>query len=435
MSPRTPNGWSLLTRVLLLATLGCGNSGDLSVGGNRLRPSLRSHVAKPADSFVDQLGVNTHFGYPESLYALQRDALVLPALVELGVRHVRENVSAQIARDLPQGGIHALLAFRGHPLEEAIGWAKTLGDTLIAIEGPSDTDYEPEDFSYRGQTFPEGTRAYQDDLFKAVQSDPALAGVAVALPTVYSAANASLLGSLQSGTHCNVHGRRPLGATPGDDAELLLREAVAICGEARPTLATSIGYSTLEAADGGVSELVAAKYLMRSALEYFARGVQRFYVYELINELPDPTGTALDLHRGLLRADGSRKPAFVALSNLIALLSDVGAAFQTSSLSFGLGGQVNDVHQLLLEKRDGSFFLLLWREVPSWDPALKEALNVPESSVELAFDDLMESIEVFQPLASSSAVSSHASVDRVLLPVGDHPLIVRIRRGEGVESR
>lgn len=417
----------LTSALLLIPQLGCGDSGDISVGGNRLLPPA-SVLARPADAFVGQLGVNTHFGYPESLYATQRDAIVLPALAELGVRHVRENVTSRIASDFPPGELSALLVFRGAPIDEAVAWAKTLGNRLSAVEGPSDTDYAQDQFSYGGERFPQGTAAYQRALFEAVQSDPSLSDVPVVFPTVYTASNAVLLGALGSGTHCNVHARRLLGETPSDDADLLLREAPVICGDVVPTFATSVSYSTLESAEGGVSELVAAKYLLRSALEYFKRGVDRFYVYELIDERPDPDGLTLDLHRGLLRADGSRKPAFNALANLNDLLSDPGPVFEPAGLAYGLTGQSDAVHQLLLQSRNGDFHLLLWQEVPSWNAATMQPLPVPEVSVELAFERSVRAVNVFRPLEGAAPFASLAAVSRLLVDVPDHPIVIRIAR-------
>jgi len=418
----------------VLSSLSCGKSADISVGGNRIRPApetpqdagLSEGLATPADSFVDTLGVTTHFGYPDSSYATLRDTIALPALSELGVRHIRESATPQTPLSLTQSGLGLLLVCRGSALLETVEVAKAFGATLEAIEGPSDTDYRPETFSYGGQAFPEGTRAYQNDLFAAFSGEPALAHIPIVLPTVYAAANAEVLGALESGTHCNVHSREPLGATPGEDADRLIEESRRSCGDVRPMMATSVSYSSLETQAGAVSELTAAKYLMRSALAYFSRGVERFYVYELMNEQPDPAGALPDLHRGLLRADGTRKPAFTALANLIAQLSDPGAPFQATPLTYGLEGQVAGLQQLLLQKRDGTFHLLLWQEVASWDPASQQALYVPEVNVELRLGKLVSMVEVFRPLESASAVSSFASVDRVSVTVPDHPIVVRV---------
>ena len=170
---------------------------------------------------------------------------------------------------------------------------------------------------------------------------------------------------------------------------------------------------------------MAAKYSLRSLLAYFSLGVQRVYLYELINEEPDLVGE-VSRHRGLLRADGSRKPAFGALANLLALLADPGGPLQASALSYALQGEIADVQQLLLQKRDGSFQLLLWQEVASWDQAAQQPLVVPDVSVTLVLESAAQTIDVFRPLASSVSEASHVSTAQVLVSVPDHPIVVSI---------
>jgi hypothetical protein len=50
-------------------------------------------------------------------------------------------------------------------------------------------------------------------------------------------------------------------------------------------------------------------------------------------------------------------------------------------LGFTLSGNLANVHHLLLEKRDGSFYLAIWVEQPSYDVNAKKELSVAAQQV------------------------------------------------------
>lgn len=136
--------------------------------------------------------------------------------------------------------------------------------------------------------------------------------------------------------------------------------------QSKPMAATETGYSTGTA--GGISANTYAKYIPRIFTEYFRNGIVRAYLYELVDESPDPSVS--EGNDGLIYHNMVPKPAYTALSSLIRLLAEPGAAFATGSLSYSLSVQPSGaytrtayVHELLLQKSSGDFFLLLWHEV------------------------------------------------------------------------
>src|SRR5207245_10922866 len=88
---------------------------------------------------------------------------------------------------------------------------------------------------------------------------------------------------------------------------------------------------------------------------------------------------------GLLRNDLSEKPAFTALERLIALLRDPGPRFTPETLDYTVEGAPPSLRQLLLQKRDGSFYLALWNQVSVWDPNLGVDLHPAEEKITLRF--------------------------------------------------
>lgn len=88
---------------------------------------------------------------------------------------------------------------------------------------------------------------------------------------------------------------------------------------------TEFGYAifahNLPFSTSSISELAPAKYLIRSLLDAFVSGVEKVYIYALLDDL----GSHPNFH-GLLDRRLVPRPAFGAVENLIALFKDtVGA--------------------------------------------------------------------------------------------------------------
>jgi len=150
----------------------------------------------------------------------------------------------------------------------------------------------------------------------------------------------------------------------------------------KPIIATETGYFNDVKKLMGVPEDVAGKYMPRVVFEQWKHGIKRTYIYELLN-----LTVSSDNSFGLLHPDFSPKPAYTALKSVLNLLSDPGASFQTGKLDYTLGGDQTDVHHLLLEKRDGTFFLALWIEEPSYDVDAKSVLTVAPRTISISTKD------------------------------------------------
>ncbi len=103
----------------------------------------------------------------------------------------------------------------------------------------------------------------------------------------------------------------------------------------RPVIATETGYhNSPNHTDGlrmpGISEASTCKYFVRLLPEYYLRGVVRTYLYELLDLRRKPLDAESNV--GILRADGTPKPAYTSVKNLNALLSDPGPPFKPGAL-------------------------------------------------------------------------------------------------------
>jgi hypothetical protein len=238
--------------------------------------------------------------------------------------------------------------------------------------------------------------------------------------------NAAAVGSLAAYMDLgNIH-PYPGGSVPL--ANLVDHEQrVATIDGGRPMLVTETGYHTAVAATSGqpaVSEDAMGRYVPRLFLDNFAAGISRSYLYELIDE-----GTSLanqEQNFGLLRNDGTPKPAFTALANLIAVLADPGPAVQAATMSVSISGDTAGVARLALLKRDGRQYLILWQDVPSYDLGTRTAITVQPKNVVFRFASAT-GVRVFDPAQSASAISTQR-VTTLGVAVADRAIVVEITR-------
>ncbi|HSB55849.1 MAG TPA: hypothetical protein VLD58_15915, partial [Gemmatimonadales bacterium] len=192
-----------------------------------------------------------------------------------------------------------------------------------------------------------------------------------------------------------------------------------------PIVVTETGYHTALQWKGdhpGVSEQAMAHYVPRLFLDYYAAGIPRTYLYEFVDEGTDPAQREQNF--GLLRADGSEKPAYASLKNLIGLLKDPGPAFTPGQLEYGVEGDTTGVNVMLFQKRDRRFYLAVWQEVPSYDQAAKIEARVDDRKLRIQLGQAGH-LKVYLPVKSAEpALELDGST--VDLSVPDSPVIVEI---------
>ena len=392
--------------------------------------------AKTADSFVDSIGVNTHTYYDDTVY-YSRFGTVKQRLAELGVRHVRENLvpdrpdQYERLRELAGIGVRSTLIM-GDPSEGSSGLDELvriagdeLGGAIAALEGPNEFDM------WGGSDWISGLRPYQERLYSKVKSDPALVGLPVVGPSIVHRRNQEALGDISGHLdYGNIHSY-PDGYSPESDLDRHL-DSAGNNSAGKAVMATETGYHTATGWTGEhnpVSEGAMATYVPRMFFEYFRRGIVRTFSYELLDEDAD-SGERED-NFGLLRNDLSEKPAFSALRNTIDILEDPGPGFAPASVAYSLGGENDDVHHLLLQKRDGSFYLALWRAVDVVDPESQASVAAPSGRVTLALGRQVTSAAVYRPNASAAPIGT-LPVDggRPLgIDVGAEVTIIRLALG------
>lgn len=363
-------------------TSGSQSSGTSQTGATQTsawQPALPQVQAYQADNFVDSIGVGIHMTYTDTNYYSQWPT-VFNDLQWLGVRHVRDGYY-NFPAGTPYVAEHQQLASAGIKTDYVMpvnssttsatvaSIAQKVGD-MEAVEAPNECDL-PGDC---------GTTAAQSmsnmlAFLPTVDASGVAAGVPVFGPSLADYTSYSQVGNLsaqmtQNNLHVYFVGRNPGNSGWGGyDAQgnsygsipfwldMANQDAPSV-----PVNITETGYVMVpQPQPYNISLATGASYIPRSLLLTFMHGVKRTYVYELLDEVSSPG-------YGLIDSNMNPKPAFLAMQSLIANLWDKGPSFTPGKLSMSLTGGDSTLRQILFQKRDGSFWLVLWLEQSSWDP-------------------------------------------------------------------
>jgi hypothetical protein len=408
----------------LAAVLVVAGAGLLVAAGRESKaPQLRGGQLS-AEALVDSIGVVLHFNYVDTAYG--RQAEVVSRLHELGVRHIREGMPprdgplASGLRAASAAGIGATLLPGDPERDPAAGVADSLavmGDHIDAFEGPNELD------NVGDPAWVEKLRGYMPRLEDAVREQAP--GIPVVGPSFVQPASRLEVPADLPGLY-NAH-PYPGGGPP----EPALGDAVREAGGdelERGVLFTETGYhNALHATTGQppTSEQAAAVYLPRLLVTAFGAGVRRTFMYELLDEKPDPGLLDPEQHFGLLRNDLSPKPAFTAVQTLIRAVRSSSGERPSGPPAGELRVQGDGVvKRLTLKRRDGSQVIALWRPVSVWDQDAREPREVSPLRVELRFGSSARDIALWRPSISARPILRRHQADRLALELyGDLVLV------------
>ncbi|MEI2776724.1 MAG: hypothetical protein V9G19_12300 [Tetrasphaera sp.] len=199
------------------------------------------------------------------------------------------------------------------------------------------------------------------------------------------------------------------GYVPGYRTDDMIARQRIVCGS-KPMYVTETGWHNAVNWRGPhyyTPEAVAGLYAPRLLLEYFIRDVPKLAIYKLTDS-NDPDKNDRESNFGLLRVDGSRKPAYTSFANLNTIMT---RQYRTGGragtpLSFTFRGGPADLRTALVARPDGRYLFFLWRsQAAVWDP--KKRLNLTPTTETATIDwGGTRSVRRFAPATSSTAIST-----------------------------
>jgi hypothetical protein len=399
-------------------------------------PQLSSEQAAESDSFVDSIGVQTHASYINTSYGNWTQ--VIAALKSLGARHIRDGlpVSSTYVSNFQQLAVAGIGCTCGFALPNSLTAAEISSfvqqvKSVEALEAPNECDAS----SNCGGGGTTGV-ANVDAFLPILDAASSLTSIPVVGPSFelqLGYASAGNIASLMNYNNLHVYfgGRNP-GSTGWGEVDPQGNSYGSLAwwidqgnldAPGTPDMVTETGYMAFPTAtqSGTIPESVEASYIPRTLLLTFAKGIKRTFIYELVDET---TTTGY----GLLANDFSAKPAFTSLKNMISTLADPGAAFTAGSLAYTVTGNTNTMRHLLLQKRDGSYWLVLWLEQSSYDSTNNVPVAITPQNVTLSiglglkFGDLIQ----FDTTGNANSGSISTSGYSTPLTISDQVSIVQI---------
>jgi hypothetical protein len=355
-------------------------------------PAQTTIQARSADQFIDSMGVNVHMEYLNTPY--KNYPAINQKLQSLGMRHIRDEIndpSESFAEEIRQIGnfgytLCGLIEGGGdYPpsgrlnANDVVGLISRLKPAIEAVEGPNEPDGGG--FVYDGVPYPQGAINESEDLWTIVKGNPATSDLPVlamseANPQDFTQLAAITPPPIYYATYGNMHAYQ--GAWIGDSnlSSVYIPYARDLTGN-DPLWTTEMGYHNnthylSDQEQQGVSPRAAAIYLPIAFFSGFNHGVLRTFSYELIDEVNDPnlTSGSGNGHYGLLNYDGTLKPAFTALKNLITILREPGTfTFEPRSLEVTFSGVPAAMRYTLLQKSSGDLYLAVWNDISVYQPA------------------------------------------------------------------
>jgi hypothetical protein len=403
--------------------------------------TMQSMQASPADSFVDSIGVNTHLTYQNTLYFTAWPQ-VFSDLQDLGVRHIRDGYVnpnwgppyTTEHQQLAQNGIKTDYVVPYDPTitPQSIEDLASVAQDMELLEAPNECDLTG---SCGGTTQAAGL-SNMLGFMSTIQSAGSSLSVPVIGPSFAAFQSYALVGNAASKmTYNNLHvyfgGRNPGSSGWGaPDAQgnaygsfQFWLDQANIDAPGLPSVITETGYMSFPGnpTPYTIPLNVEASYIPRTFLLAYMHGIGRSYQYEL---LEDPNSPGF----GLIDGNLTERPAYFELKNLIANLADPGPSFAPGQLQFSIQGGDSTLNHMLFQKRDGSFWMILWLEQSSFDPVNQVATPVTAQNVTLTLGGgyVAPNVGTFDDSGNLNWTSPQPASSVVPLTISDQLTIVKI---------
>lgn len=412
-------------------------------------PADANNTTLTAEGFVNSVGVGVHLAYLDTSYG-QVDAVKL--VEELGVQHVRDglgsadSVPIESMKRLSTDGIS--INWVSQPENSSFTIAdqlKVIKDNnlnVTSVEGVNERDNAGmSDWAAK-------VRDHQNQLYDAVKSTLG-SDVAVVAPSLVHDESRAELGQVKSdiaNSHPYTGGEMQTAALSEHQVQMaqqvtsdvdtstpqpartpvLLSSAVHDGGA---MWATELGFHTATSSTPGngvqpyVSEEAQAVLQLQQLLTTYAAGVDRSFIYELMDE--GTNKAEAEDNFGMVHADGSPKPVYTALKNLLTTIGSGGPTGPKGAapVQVDTSRGSSTTTTLTLPRADGSTVVAVWEASPVWDTSTQQPVDVPQQKVTLTLGQSADA-QVFVPGQSAKALTSAKDITTVDVTSQAAPTII-----------
>lgn len=408
--------------------------------------------AVKAVDFLNSLGVCTHVA--QGVDDASKSAA---CLAYAGLRNLRDDGSLAHVVDwiniYKRSGVRTCL-LTNHSIPDTLAMAKQLkaAGALLAVEGPNEPNNWP--VAYEGQTSGFNTTSlpvahFQRDLYHAVKAEPLLAGtpvfhsseaggaekdnVGLQFLTIPSGAGTLMPDGTRYADYANPHNyvcghsgnlvdnvcwnaTSPTlnGDWDGLYGEYGLTWHGKFSGYANgqlltlPRVCTETGWTTR--GKGSITEEQQGRIFLNLYLDGFKQGWKYTFIYMLRD---DPNQG----YWGLFDTGYQAKVSGKYLHNLTTILADKGSPAKAGELAYSLPGAPATVHDLLLQKGDGTFALAVWDE-----------RLTGSDRVTVRLDGAPARVKGYDPTIGTAPTRALSRVNSLTLTLSDHPVILAVPR-------
>ena len=183
----------------------------------------------------------------------------------------------------------------------------------------------------------------------------------------------------------------------------------------KPGYMTETG-SCLSGAD---AEQTKAKFLTRYQAYFFSLNPKnKTFQFVFSSDLDDGCWNLVD-------TAGRPLPAWYAMRNVISILNDQDGTFSPQTLDYSLSGDTSDIKTVLLQKKNGTFYLLIWKASRPTEARVPLTLKLPSAT----------NVSIYEPANINNIAGGNqplrtiADTKSVPIEVPDHVMIIAIGAG------
>jgi hypothetical protein len=173
-----------------------------------------------------------------------------------------------------------------------------------------------------------------------------------------------------------------------------------------PRVTTETGWDSVSNPGG---EAVQGQVLVNTYLAQYARGWRYTFIYQLGD------GEGGGGNQGLFHKDWSPKLAATYIHTLTTILANTGHLRSPGTLGYTIADKPATVHDLLLQKSNGAFELVVWGEQVQGT-----------NSVVIDLGRAHATVNIYDVTSGTAPVRTMANVSRIPLTLGDHAMVVEI---------